>query len=355
MRIFSVERVRLLLGVIATAGVLSGCQDKTPSHPDARQAYDMLSHAPVEKPLARINGRDLSAAYFEAFWAENPTLTRDDAIKAWVEQEVLAQHAETVLTQDDGALSFARKQGMVRALLRDEVENKVKFGDEAVDERLEKTRERLSAQMTQPAGVRVSHLLIHVPTERMKPGAQPGDKPEAIPEAERAQLFDTAHEWALKLRATLGDSASLDDLYAAEQRFAGEVAPTLMLAVNAHLSFAVPPKDADAAKPQPSKIPEGWLSVVKEFAVGAAALAGSEPGTISEPVRSDFGWHLIRFEKDFEPIAADSKEVEERARVETIRAERAGRLGDLSGELVEKSTVNLFPQAISEKQQIHSK
>ncbi len=355
MRFLEVRRVRVLVALIAIAAGLGGCKDKTLAHPDARQAYDALSHASVEKPLARVNGRDLSAAYFEAFWAENATLTREDAIKAWVEQEVLSQKAEAVIAKDDGALAFARKQGMVRALLRDEVENTVKFGDESVDKRLELTREHLRAQMTQPAGVRVSHLLIHVPKERMKPDAQPDDKPEDIPEAERAPLFNVAHEWALKLRESLGDSASLDDLYAAEQRFAGEIPPTLMLAVNAHLSFAIPPKDADATKPQPSKIPEGWLSVVKEFADGSAAMAGSKPGTISKPVRSDFGWHLIRFEKDYPLIAADETEVEKLARVETIRMERAGRLGKLSGELVEKSTVNLFPQIISQQGQIHGK
>src|SRR5690554_1136206 len=115
MRIFSVGRVCWLASLIVTTGLLIGCKDKTLAHPDAREAYEVVSHARVEKPLARVNGRDLSEDYFEAFWAENAQLTREDAIKAWVEQEVLAQHAEVVITQDDGALAFARKQGMVRA------------------------------------------------------------------------------------------------------------------------------------------------------------------------------------------------------------------------------------------------
>lgn len=353
MRSFKVQSAFAFVVAIAFSGFLTGCKDDKFVHPDARRAYDSLVKAPVEEPLARVNDRDLSVAEFEAFWAEHAEMERDEAVQAWLEREVLAQHAEGVITQDDGALVFARKQGMVRVLLREEIENLVKLGDEKVDERLENVRERVRAQMTQPAGVRASHLLIHVPKERMAEGAKDGDKPEVIPEAERAALFETAHKWAVEIRGALGESASLDDLYGAQERFSGEVPQALALAVNAHLSFAVPALDAGAGKPQPSKIPEGWLSVVKEFADGAAAMQGSESGTISEPVRSDFGWHLIRFEKEFPQIAADESEVEKRALMETIRAERARRFGELSGKLVERSTVNLFPQVIGQEGQIH--
>lgn len=332
--------------------VLVGCKEEGVVHPDARTAYEALRSAPVEKPLARVNGQELSAEDFEAFRADNPTFTREEAIRAWIEQEVVAQHAASVLGQDDGALAFARKQAMVRVLLGEEVEKKVRLEDEGVAEKLESHRERLQAQMSQPAGVRVSHLVVHVPKERRQEGAQTGT---AIPAEERARLFEQAHEWAVKIRAELGETASLDDLYRAEQRYAAELSGGLLLAVNPHLSFAVPPAESEAGKPQPGSIPAGWLEVVREFAVGAAAMVGQEPGSISEPVRSDFGWHLIRFEKAYPAQLADLTEVEARARAEVVRAERARRLGEFSSALIEASHIQLFPQVIGQEGQIHGK
>lgn len=332
--------------------VLVGCKEEGVVHPDARAAYEALRSAPVEKPLARVNGQELSAEDFEAFRADNPTFTREEAIRAWIEQEVVAQHAASVLGQDDGALAFARKQAMVRVLLREEVEKKVRLEDEGVAEKLESHRERLRVAMSQPAGVRVSHLVVHVPKERRAEGRQQG---AAIPAEERARLFAQAHEWALKIRAELGETASLEDLYQAEQRFSGELPGGLMLAVNPHLSFAVPTSESEAGKESARKIPAGWLAVVREFAVGAAAMIGQEPGSISEPVRSDFGWHLIRFEKAYPARPADEVEVEERARAEVVRAERARLLGEFSGALIENSHVKLFPQIIEQEGQIHGK
>ncbi|MBA2663856.1 MAG: hypothetical protein H0U74_16325 [Bradymonadaceae bacterium] len=342
------KRWQTWIAAVVLVGVSAACNGSEHEHPDAREAFEALSRQPAGEVVATVNGRAISAGEFEAFWRENSALEREAALEAIIEREVLVQHAREKLEAGNDELGFARKQGMVRVLLRELVEKQVSLDGEA-DVVSEQDLARLRALHGQPAGIRASHLLIYVPGEPGGDGRDNSGTPMGA--EERAKLFESAQGWAVQVAEELGERATLEELYEAQVRYADKVPAPLQVMVNAHLSFPA----AGVAAQEGARLPQGWLPVVAEFAAAATAMQGSPPGTLSAPAKSDFGWHIIRYERAIAAVEPDMQALVEIEREERLRDARAQRVNAISSELIEAATINIFPQVIGQQAQIHNR
>jgi peptidyl-prolyl cis-trans isomerase C len=91
----------------------------------------------------------------------------------------------------------------------------------------------------------------------------------------------------------------------------------------------------------------GWFvheQMVPEFADAAFAM---EPGTVSDPVQSPFGWHLIKLEERRERPAPPLDEVRDQILEELARQAQTEVLGQLREDAeIERGTGAVPPSAI---------
>jgi peptidyl-prolyl cis-trans isomerase C len=91
----------------------------------------------------------------------------------------------------------------------------------------------------------------------------------------------------------------------------------------------------------------GWFGLGRMVPEFEAALVALEPGAISEPVQTQFGWHLIRLDETRQttppPLEAVRAEVENQVRQEAVQAEIEALRAGASIEVVENAVA---PEAI---------
>jgi peptidyl-prolyl cis-trans isomerase C len=91
----------------------------------------------------------------------------------------------------------------------------------------------------------------------------------------------------------------------------------------------------------------GWFGLGRMVPEFEAAVVALEPGAISEPVQTQFGWHLIRVDETREttppPLEAVRAEVENQVRQEAVQAEIEALRAGASIEVVENAVA---PEAI---------
>jgi hypothetical protein len=333
------ERRRLLVAACLAsmlAAPTSGCEEgPAVRHPDPHAELDALEDpdtAPA-KPVATVDGRSISRGELEDFWRQHPELGRREALDALVERELLVAHARRAGDVADIELDRARKRGLVRALLDAEVRAAVDT-DSLDKKELAERSEAIRSQLRRPAGYRASHLLVRIPPD------------EGRSEAERSELERRARRAAEEISERLGARIDdLDPLYEALEAMREEVEPPLQLVVNVHLKF---PAQAEV-EAGASGLPDDWQKVVPPFARTTASLAGRGPGAVGDPVRTEFGFHVIVFEESYEARAPDEEEVARRAERELLEESRRARLLERLGGLLERATILQFPEALDDE------
>ena len=332
------RRLSLLLTLfLAIGGGPVGCDDPVEHPPAIEEAKALRRSAAAGDAVvvAQVRGRALGVEALEAYWRRYPELTREQALRGLVEQELWAQQADAQGLVEKGELEDARRQGLARALLRREVLEAV--GPQAVDAaRLE---EAIRAQVEggeRPAGARVSHLLVRVPKEDPATGQE-------LDATRRAALMERAEGVARRAREQLEARSNLLQL--------GEVARELT--VDPPLQVRLEPHLVTALREEDGELPAGWISTVAPFrnAVAEMARRGAGRGAVSEPVATEFGWHVILLEEPLEAQRPSAEEARTTALERLVQEVRAERTGELVERLRAGAHLELRPEALEGQQE----
>lgn len=319
------RRAVILLAAALWAGTWS-CSSEEVDHPAAAQEYTRLQRAEQQAPddqvVARAAGRPITRDAARAYWREHPELGRREVIEALIDRELLLAH-EPPEASSGFELELGRKRGLARAWLAHQVEDvgPVELPEgEAAQELIASQR----ASMGAPAGLQASHLLALAPADESSPD-------------EREQ----ARRAAERLRAQLGERATLADLQRLRERAFLDESQDVRLVINPHLRFPRP--GIELAR---EALPEGWTPVVEPFGRAAEALAERGPGALSEPVETQFGWHLIVFEEVLEPAPVEQARAVIKARLKTRK--RRERFTERAGQIASRSDWVSYPELLAE-------
>ncbi len=286
--------------VLLVALAAMGCDDeRTIEHPEPDDAWAMAhSVAPDDDDVvAEVDGTPIGVQDVEAAWRNMPHKSVEEVVERVVEREILAARARDEGYHERGEVEFARRQGMVSALLLEEVEKPAEVDEEERASQLE----RVMGLRRAPEGLRASHLVVLVP-EQLE-----GDDGEEVEldDDERQALFNQALDYVDQAKQLLGDRVDNDALRDVAEQLNEEVLPDEFEAtVNEHMRFPRAGEEFD-----PNQLPGGWVPVVPEFAEGAETVADNDPPgeVLSEPVKTSFGWHLIRIDEVFEAREVDEE------------------------------------------------
>lgn len=323
------------LGILLTlAGV--ACGEQQVEHPTASVALDNAEKANAGEPVARVNGRDISVDEFENYWQAHPDLDREEALERVIERELLAAAALERELVDEEAVRTARKRAMVRQLLDDTVEQKV-TADDVDEEMLEKAVEGVKAEVGHPVGLRASHFVVMVSPEKKKKASK----------KQVAEWMGQSKEWIDKLRTELPAKPTVTELMDAEERYDEELPEPLQAHVDLHLAF--PAEDTNAAE-----LPDGWNRVVPPFRERAVELArDGRFGALSEPVKTQFGWHVMVVEDVMPAKVADADALREVARWRVLRRQRQIRFGELFEKWATEAHILTYPEIISQAEAVN--
>lgn len=282
----SQHAVQWAVGLVCMGIVLVGCDeiDKV-EHPTGDAAWEMAHRwdGDPDEIIARVEGQVITAADVEATWRDEPEWTRQEVVEHLVEREVLALEAKKQGYHERPEVSFARKQGMVSALLAEEIEAKAEPDWDQREQRLERVKERRRA----PEGLRATHLVILVPDELED---EDGEL-RSLRKSEREPYFEQAEQYVEEALHRLDGRVDDDALREVARKLNEEILDDDFEAmVNEHMRFPRSGESYDS-----DHLPDGWVGVVSAFSKGAESVADHDSvGTLSEPVRTRFGWHLIR-------------------------------------------------------------
>jgi hypothetical protein len=341
-----VKRHRLItLGLLlALASALAGCGGEKVSHAPASKALAAEERAKPAKPVVTGEGLSIGLAKFEHFLRENPELTKPEALDQLVDRELLANEALERGLENDPTLASVRKRAMVRELLRAKVEDEITAEDLDADE-IAGVVEQIRREVGHPPGVRASHLVVLIPPEKKK-----GASKKQI-----EAWFEQSRTWLDRLIAELPDTelpdgASALDLLVLQEAYKDKLPEPLKPTVNAHMLFPAAPMQEYGGD-----LPETWQPVVPEFREAAAELARQGRfGELSEPVKTEFGWHVIVAEEALPGKLADADDLREVARWRLLRHKRNSRLTELVREWAEDAQMQTFPEVITEAEELNN-
>jgi hypothetical protein len=316
----------LAIGVaLGSAGV--GCGEQKVSHPPASETF-----------VANGAKIDIGADELEHLFEEHPELDADEAIDRLVERKLLVNEALERKLHVDENLERVRKRAMVRQLLRARVEDEVTREDLSEDE-LTNAIEQVRREVGYPPGVRASHLVVLVPPDKQEKASK--EKVEA--------WFEQSRDWLERLRAELPADAGVIELLDVKDAYQDKLPEPLEISVNAHLIFPVGETEEFGAD-----LPETWHTVVPEFRDVAAKLARQGRfGELSEPVKTEFGWHVIIAEQTLPGRVGDNDAVREVARWRLLRHKRNARFAELMQEWSADAEVQIFPEVIAEAEKLN--
>lgn len=326
---------------VAIWASLVGCADSGGGHPSVEAAFLDLQSKPVSAVVAEVDGRPISAEELSA--SQRVGDASGATLEQLLERELLVAEAVKRKYHTRPTLQHARKQAMVQQLLAQEVEGPVKVDTRDADA-LKKAEDALRQQVGHPPGLQASHILVSVPPDAQKDAAK----------EDVEKWFAQAKEWLAVLRDDLPDRPTIPDLYEVRARYRDELPKPLEIHVNAHLMFPIDAYLADekgaADAPQYGRaLPETWRPVVPEFGQAATDMARADNfGQLSDPVKSNFGWHLLMAEKLYPAALPDEQQLSEVARAQVERQARHKELVARMTEWMEDASVQTFPQVISE-------
>ena len=319
--------MKWVMGWALAAVALVGCEgDQRVVHPQADEAWAMAQVTEVDEGevVARVDGRPITRGDALEMWRHHPDLSPEELLERLVEQEVLAHRAYQEGIHHRREVGFARKQGMVSALLAEQVEAKAEPDQEGRQQLLD----HVLATRRAPSGLRASHLVVVVPEEIRD-------------REEREEQFERAREVIDEVIEGL-DGATDDD---ALRRVAGAINAELKedgleVVVNEHLRF---PRHGERF--HGDHLPQGWVTVVGDFARGAESVASDElRGQLSEPLRSRFGWHLIRVDEIIAEEVVDGEVAEEFVDFELQVAAERRVFADQMDQWLEGVRYRIFPE-----------
>lgn len=318
MKIGSIPAARqavwaLVAGLMLTGG--TGCEKgyERPEHPEGEEAWQLAHSAQVadEEIVATVDGRAITRGDVAAKWREMPEASAREVVEALVEREVLAVEAKRRGYLERPEVSFGRKQGLVAALLEEEVETQVEVDEQQRAAMLEWLHERWRI----PEALRASQLAIVVP-EHLE-----GDEDNRrLENDERQQLFEEALEQMRYARELLDGRVDDDALREVAEQLEEEVLDSgLRAVVNSHLRF---PRRGESA--EFDQLPSGWTIAEPEFVEAAESVADADSrgAQLSEPARTDEGWHIIRVDEVLEERPVDAEIAEQYADYELRRTAR---------------------------------
>jgi hypothetical protein len=353
----------LALALLAVGATCAGCSDSGNEHASVEEAFERLDEKPVETAVAEVDGRRISRAEFAAYWREyaqesgveksseqssekssepsTPDVAiRDAALDGLIERELLVAEALKRGYSARPTLQLDRKRAMVRQLLVDEVEKPVQ-PESLSEEAVEKAVEAVRARVGHPPGLRASHLLVSVPPEKQK----------SATEEEVARWFEEAKMWLGVMRDDLSDSPAVHELFEVRDRYREKIPEPLQIHVNAHLVFPIGEFIEEGAR-TPARygraLPESWRPVVAEFGKAATEMARERRfGALSDPVKTQFGWHLILPEELYPAKVGDTEQIRALATQRVLRRKRNERLVERVTDWMAAAEVQTFPQVIA--------
>lgn len=274
--------------------------------------YEALSTWPADPPaVLEVNGRKVSKAEFETYWARHPSLTKAEVTKALSVREALVGQA--LIERRGGAAQFdvARKRGLIRSLLTQEIESVEAPKGEDVSK-----FERLLAK---PQGYRVSNLIVH-------PSAEIGPEDPAL-------LAE-----AIRLSEILGEHPTSLELVKAKQ----EARSDLKVTVDLHFVFPAPNDTKFDVPPQ-------WLKVDDVFAAEVEKGFG-EKKTVAGPFKTQFGWHIVVLEEQISGYHPSADEVQAFAsRVLKTEAQKE-KFFALVKEELQQEDWTIYPEVLSKEE-----
>ncbi len=327
--------VRLVFFVVA--GMLWSCTGgEEVVHPEGDEAWEM-AHAGLvgaEGVVATVEGVPLLRADVELLWGSQPEWTAEEALEAAVEREVLAQEARRRGYHDRPEAKFGRKQGLVQALLREEVEESARVQEE----RAERIEAIARARRRAPEGIRASHLVVLVPQE--------DDEGRRLSSEAKEPFFDEVRAVMDVAVERLGGRADDDALREVAAWLNEEVLPDFSegveAVVNEHLRFPRP-----GERVQPDQLPSGWTQVVRPF--GEAADEAVEEGKLGElmgPARTEFGWHLIRVDEVLPEQEVDPEALQEFVESQLLLEAQMEKLRPAVERWMSGARVEMYPERL---------
>lgn len=316
-------------------------------HPELTEQEVRRLLEPPTKPssakqvVAKLGERELGLDELERFWRSRPELDRQAALDAFIAQELLLEAAlKAPLPEQDPALVYARKRGLVEAWLTTNIEQPLAVLPNPKGH--QPLRDQVEQELSQPAGLSASHLLVMAPREYKDPTTQ---KMVQLTPEYRAPLLAQAQSFAkTKLAPRLeGKAASAQTLEALRDELSAEASALgLSLIVNKQMRFMRPDQPR-----QFTSLPKGWITPVPEFVEAADALAREQGvGVISQIVSTPFGAHFVLIEQELPAKLPTQAEVEAIAYKRALDQQRAQALDERTQALLKSSSFQVFPRAL---------
>lgn len=252
---------RALLILIASAMVVVSCQVN-----DKSDSLNLFKENPKGKVVAEFDGLKLTDAYLEAYLGQlNPYIKKQyqdpekkkELVTRMLETEILARKSIKDGTAMDPVLLSKIKNMIARhyyaTKLKIEVENKIKVSEDDMKKYYEDNKK---AKFTQAGKVKASHILIKTDKKRS--------------EKEAKKIAESVYRKAL--------SAKTPQAFAILAKKYSEDEGTKLR--GGTLSYFQRTEDGG--------------KMIKEFSDAAFAL--KNVGDISKPVKTTFGWHIIRLD-----------------------------------------------------------
>ncbi|MFP4597000.1 MAG: foldase protein PrsA [Persicimonas sp.] len=324
--------------MLVASGLVWGCDGADVPHESPEQSFLKLERDADSEVVARVGDRAVSLAELEAFWADNPEMSREEAVEALVERELLVIEALERDYLSNSTLGLPRKRAMVRQLLRDEIEREI-TRETLTDDEIGEMESTIAARVGHPPGLRASHILVMVPREKKK---------KKLSDQRLAELRGEARQWLDRIAPELPEDSDAIDLLDARDRFEDEVPEPLQVVVNAHLPFPVGDTEGFGAD-----FPAGWAPVVSAFQKTATDLAAQGRfGELSEPVESKFGWHLLIVEEALDGSRPDADALREVAVDRLLQKKRNERLVELMETWLDGAEVQTFPEILTQAEEV---
>lgn len=326
--------------VVALAAVVAfGCQkERQIEHPDPDEAWQQAHDVEVDdgEIVATVDGRPIRGVDVKAAWRDMPDKSAREVVEQLVERDILARHAHEEGYHRRPEVAFARKQGLASALLEREVEQKAEVDEsrrQPVMDHVERTRRA-------PEGLRASHLVVLVPRELEDDDGESVN----LDDEQREALYDSARDYTDRALELLEGQVDDDALRQVAEQLNDEVLPDeLEATVNIHLRFPRHGEQYDRAH-----LPDGWTSVVPRFSEGAESVIDDDsPGQrLSAPVRTEYGWHLIRVDEIIDARPVDPQAAEEYVQFELETGAREAKLHQNFEQWADGISVELYPDRL---------